>query len=370
VGYNVHRADAACGATAPNLIVIAGIPRCTEDTMRLQHYRDISGFEALQSDWNRLVQSSSANTVFSTWEWQKTWWEYLGAGDLWLTAVYADDGQLIAIFPCYLYLTEKGERSLRLVGCIEVADYLDLIIERGYEEDALSAFTSSLLEAGAPAWDSVELCNLPDDSPTLRYLPDLARAAGLQATSLEEDVCPIIELPADWETYLLSINKKQRHEIRRKLRRAEAETELEWYVVGESHDLRSEMDIFLDLHQKSRPDKDHFMGAEMQSFFRAIAETMRAAGWLQLIQLKLDGRHEASLLSFDYGNTIMLYNSGFDPEGNSRLSPGNVLVAIGIRYAIELGRAVFDFLQGDEEYKYRFGAQDTHVYRVLISRGS
>ena len=338
--------------------------------MRLQYFEDVSGFEALQSEWNRLVQASSANTVFSTWEWQRTWWEHLGAGELWLTAVRDDDGRLIAIFPCYRYVTGTGERSLRLVGCIEVADYLDLIIEKGSEEYALSAFVSSLTGSDAPAWDSVELCNLPAHSPTLRLLPDLARAAGFQATSLEEDVCPLIELPADWEEYLASINKKQRHEIRRKLRRAEGGAELEWYVVGESHDLGREMEIFLDLHQKSRPDKDDFMSEEMQTFFRAIAGVMHDAGWLQLMQLKLDGRHEASLLSFDYGDAIMLYNSGFDPDGLSHLSPGNVLISICIRHAIALGRRVFDFLQGDEEYKYRFGAQDTQVYRVLIGRGS
>jgi CelD/BcsL family acetyltransferase involved in cellulose biosynthesis len=338
--------------------------------MRLQHYHDPSGFDALQSEWNSLVQSSSANTAFSTWEWQKTWWRHLGAGDLWLTAVRTDDGRLTAIFPCYRYHTTTGERSLRLVGCIEVADYLDLIIEMGHEEQALDAFLSALAGDDAPEWDSVELCNLPEDSPTLRRLPAMAQAAGFQSTALEEDVCPIIKLPADWETYLLSINKKRRHEIRRKLRRAEAEADLEWYVVGEEHDLAHEMDIFLDLHQKSRPDKNDFMSQEMQAFFHAIAGAMHAAGWLQLMQLKLDGRPEASILSFDYGDSIMLYNSGFDPQGQSHLSPGNVLISICIRHAIELGRSIFDFLQGDEEYKSRFGAQDTRVYRVLISRGS
>ena len=287
-----------------------------------------------------------------------------------MTALRADDDRLIAVFPCYRYITATGERSLRLVGCIEVADYLDLIIEKGCEELALQAFLSALTDGSAPAWDSVELCNLPEDSPTLRELPAMARDAGFQSTALEEDVCPIIALPADWETYLLSISKKRRHEIRRKLRRAEAETDLECYVVEDPHSLQHEMDIFLDLHQKSRPDKNDFMGKEMQTFFHAIARAMHAKGHLQLMQLKMNGRPEASILSFDYDNKIMLYNSGFDPQGLSHLSPGNVLISRSIQHAIELGRSVFDFLQGDEEYKYRFGAQDTRVYRVLISRES
>lgn len=336
--------------------------------MQLQHFYDLDGFQALRPEWNQLLRSSSANTVFSTWEWQTTWWEHLAAGDLWLTAARDDAGQLVAIFPCYRLTSPSGERSIRLVGCIEVADYLDLIIRQGKEDTTFQAFLAGLTCEDVPEWDTVELCNLAERSPTRHLLPDIARSAGFQATVLEEDVCPIIELPSTWEEYLLSINKKLRHEIRRKLRRAEAETELEWYVADERHDLQHEVDIFLDLHQKSRPDKEQFMDPQMKTFFHAIAAAIQSAGWLQLMQLKLDGRHQASLMSFDYGNTIMLYNSGFDPVGHSHLSPGNVLISICIQYAVELGRGVFDFLQGNETYKYRFGAQDTRVYRVLISR--
>jgi hypothetical protein len=35
-----------------------------------------------------------------------------------------------------------------------------------------------------------------------------------------------------------------------------------------------------------------------------------------------------------------------------------------------VGNKVFDFMQGNEEYKYRFGSQDYAVMRVLVSRNS
>jgi len=109
----------------------------------------------------------------------------------------------------------------------------------------------------------------------------------------------------------------------------------------------------------------------MAAFFRDMAHAMFAAGWLQLMQMHLDGRPVASLLSFDYADTISLYNSGFEPAGPyAYLSPGNVLIAIAIRYAIELGRKTFDFMRGDEEYKYRFGAHDTAIYQIVLRRGN
>jgi CelD/BcsL family acetyltransferase involved in cellulose biosynthesis len=39
-----------------------------------------------------------------------------------------------------------------------------------------------------------------------------------------------------------------------------------------------------------------------------------------------------------------------------------------IQDAIRRGRRIFDFLQGDEVYKYRFGATDTIVMHTSISR--
>ena len=322
---------------------------------------------ALKTDWNRLLRASYANTVFSTWEWQTCWWRNLADGDLRLSTVRAADGALAAIFPCYRRVSSAGERLMRLVGCVEVADYLDLIVASGQEGPALALFVNSL--AADTGWDTLELCNIREGSPTLTFLPPMARQAGFRAEVMQADVCPVIELPATFDDYLLALDKKQRHEIRRKLRRAQTEANLEWYVAGEGHDLAEEVDVFLDLHSRSSRDKGEFMTPKMQAFFHDLARVMQEAGWLQLIQLKLDGRREASLLSFDYDETIMLYNSGYDPAGHPSLSPGIVLVAIGIQHAIQLRRNAFDFLRGDEEYKYRFGARDKDVFRILIRRG-
>jgi CelD/BcsL family acetyltransferase involved in cellulose biosynthesis len=164
------------------------------------------------------------------------------------------------------------------------------------------------------------------------------------------------------------LDKKQRHELRRKLRRAESEADTRFIVVGTEHDLRAEMRRFVELHQKSTPEKDEFMDPQMQGFFFDVASVLQAKGWLQLTFLEIDGHRAASLLNFDYGNSILVYNSGYDPAQFSYLSPGIVVTARCIEHAIALGRGKFDFLRGDEVYKYRFGAQDTKVHRLLIAQ--
>jgi len=181
-------------------------------------------------------------------------------------------------------------------------------------------------------------------------------------------VSPVIALPDTWEEYLSSLSKKQRHEVRRKRRKAEREAELSWFYVEDWHRIPSAVEEFIALHQLSSKDKEDFMTPEMQTFFRELAALAYAEGWLKLAFLKLDDRMAASYFCFDYRNDILVYNSGYDPELAPGLSPGNVLISFCIEDAIRQGRNHFDFLRGEETYKFRLGAVATHVYQVTVSR--
>lgn len=349
--------------------------------MELILYRDESGFAALKAEWNDLLQRSRFDTIFLTWEWQTTWWQQLGAqrGPLYLLAA-RQAGRLVGILPFYGIGTGM-QQTLNVVGCIEVSDYLDLIVEADQEEAVYEAFLAWLGGVDAPAWGMVDLCNQPAPSLAHTRLVEMARAAGFRVEVLQEDVSPAIALPAPcdpdapdcqdgWERYLAGLDKKERHEIRRKLRRIEREApEARLRFVAAGPELPSAMDDFIALHRFSRADKHAFMTGEMQAYFRALAAALAEQGWLQLSFLEVAGQPVATYLCFDYGNKILVYNSGYDPSAVPQLSPGWVLLSQLIQHAIGLGRSHFDFLQGNEDYKYRFGGVDSPVYRTLIQRG-
>jgi CelD/BcsL family acetyltransferase involved in cellulose biosynthesis len=332
-------------------------------------YRDERGFAALAGEWNDLLRRSRHDTIFLTWEWQTTWWRHVGAsrGPLYLLAL-RQAGRLIGILPLYLTV-DTGQRALQVVGCIEVSDYLDLIVEAGQEEAAYLAFLDWLPGPDAPAWDLLDLCNQPAASLAHSRLPELARERGWRVDVLQEDVCPVIALPDDWEKYLERLDKKERHEIRRKLRRLEREApDAALRIVTGGPELAPAVRRFIALHRLSSRAKDAFMTDEMQGFFYGIAEAMADRAWLQLSFLAIGEQEVASYFCFAYGNEILVYNSGYDPQGSPQLSPGWVLLAQLIQRAISQGRTRFDFLQGNEDYKYRFGGVDTPVYRTLIRR--
>lgn len=337
--------------------------------MEITRYDDETGFAALQAEWNDLLQRSRYNTIFLTYEWQTTWWRCLGAarGPLIILAL-REGGRLVGIVP--LYLTHEGAmRTLQVVGCLEVSDYLDLIIEAGQEEAVYAAFLAWLAGPDAPPWDLLDLCNQPGPSLAHTRLPALAEALGWRTDVAQEDVCPVIALPGDWETYLERLDKKERHEIRRKLRRVEREApDAQVRLVTGGPDVAPDVDRFITLHRLSSREKDVFMNPQMQAFFHAIANILGERGWLQLSFLEIGGQAQASYFCFDYGGEILVYNSGYDPQGSPQLSLGWVLLSRLIESAIAAGRTRFDFLQGDEDYKYRFGGVDTPVYRTLIRK--
>jgi CelD/BcsL family acetyltransferase involved in cellulose biosynthesis len=332
------------------------------------------GFTALAAEWNSLLRRSRFNSLFLTYEWQTTWWHHQGKGDLWIVAFRRpDNNELVGIVPLYLVIAKEGpfagQPKLNLVGCIEVSDYLDAIIAKGWEGPVYAALLDWLQSEEAPEWGVLDLCNLPEDSLTYRDLPPLVTQHGLRVEVLQEDTAPQFRLPLRYETYLEEqVEKKQRHEIRRKQRRAEREAEVGFVIVDSAQNLEAEMDDFIALQRASRADKADFMTPSMRRFFNAAACTMADAGYLRLCFLTLNGEKAAALFAFEYDRRFWLYNSGYDPDAYAQLSPGWVILAYSIQYAIAAGCQVFDFMQGNEEYKYRFGGLDYKVMRVLVHR--
>jgi CelD/BcsL family acetyltransferase involved in cellulose biosynthesis len=333
-------------------------------TLSIRPYRDAAGFESLADGWNELLHRSLADTIFLTLEYQRTWWQCLGEGELLILALH-DDGELAGIAPLFAIHNPQGQRVLATIGCVEVSDYLDLIVAQGQEEAVYATLVDYLAGPGAPAWDVLDLCNVHQDSPTLALLPTLAKARGWSISTTRDDVCPIVYLPSTWEEYLQILDKKQRHEIRRKLRRAEMAS---WYVAGPEHDLEAEVEDLLDLMAASSPDKAAFLTLRMRDFFRQLAHVTYDAGWLQLAFLEVGGRKAAVYLNFVYENRVLVYNSGLDWQAFPKLSAGAVLTAHCIRHAIENSREAVDFLRGDERYKYQFGGQDVEVRRLVVRR--
>lgn len=332
----------------------------------------VEDFPALDAaEWNALLAESATDAPFLRHEYLQVWWETRGGGE-WpasarlVLAAARREGRLTGIAPLFFTENRDGEPALLLLGSIEISDLLDFIVRPADLPDFAAALLDFLAALPLP-WQVLDLHNLPEASPSLPALQTAAAARGWTFRLEKTYHSPAIPLPGDFEVYLAGIDKKQRHEIRRKMRRAEESGRAtRWYIVSDAASLEAEIEAFLDLMAHD-PEKAAFLTPPMRVQMRRACRAAFEHGWLQLTFMEIDGRKAAAYLNFDYRNRIWVYNSGLD-RAFLDLSPGWVLLGRLLQWANQQGRAEFDFLRGDEEYKYRFGAVDRHLVRVRVGR--
>ena len=340
--------------------------------MHIATIRSLPELISLGKEWNDLLAINASHVPFLRHEYITAWWQGLGGGewshgDLYVITARAEDGRLVGIAPLFETDNRDGEAALMLLGSIEISDYLDIIARL---ED-IPVFMDALLEYLAsdvtPASNLLDWYNILESSPTLPALQAAAEKLGWRYAQQPLQHCPYIPLPGDWEKYICSIDKKQRHEIRRKMRRAEEYyLPLRWYITHDESILDQEIDGFLDL-MACDPDKAKFLTPAMRTQMHLIVQAAHHAGWLQLAFIEVNGEKAAGYLNFDYMDHIWVYNSGLDFRF-SELSLGWVLLGHLLGWANEHKRQYFDFMRGDEQYKYRFGAVDRRVMRVIVRK--
>ena len=316
-------------------------------------------FDTLGERWEALLPESVNNTVFATPAWQRLWWEGFGADHELMLFSFQKDGRLTAIAPLM-----KRDGHISFVGSSRVCDYMDFVVHRGAEAEFYNALASHLASL---EWETMALCGVAAHSPTFNHLPDLLKAQGFSVEVRPEDVCPKIELPCTWDDYLASLSKKNRHELRRKIRRLYNAGDARYHVAQNSEHFSTDLEDFLSLLAGSRADKAQFMTSEIKGFFRSALSRMAELGYVRLLFLELNGQRVSSAMCFDYNETFLLYNSGYDTNFSS-LSVGLLLKVFCLKDAIEAGKKQFDFLRGAEAYKYHLGAIDEAVYTISVTR--
>ena len=319
----------------------------------------MESFQEFLPEWEELLSVSPVKSLYLTPQWQQVWWDNFGDGRKMAGFYVRDAGSLMAVAS----LSRQGG-EVTFTGSPDTFDYNDFLVRPGYE----TAFFDKLLRSlETDRVKTMTLYSLMENSPTLTHLPEQARQQGFRVEIIEEDVAPGLELPSSWDDYLARLSKKDRHELRRKLRRLELVESWRWYCIDDENGVASRLDEFLRLMRISDRDKDEYMTVERERFFRAMARLTTSLGLLKLFFLEIDGQPVATTLCFDYGTSRMLYNSGYNPD-YAYYSVGLLLNVLCLRNAIEQGKGYFDFLRGSEPYKYHLGGKDHILYQMVVTK--
>jgi CelD/BcsL family acetyltransferase involved in cellulose biosynthesis len=356
-----------------------------------------------RATWDRLAAANPWVTPFSEWPFQRAWWDAFGATAHQETLVVSDaaDGDIVAIVPLmhrheveptdaetHTTMRHGGERLTPVpptakaifFGASYHADYATILAAPADLAPVAEAVAEHLAAVAVPddehpkPWDVVDLRRLRCGDPAADALATVfARREMSEGWTLNverEDVCPVVNLEPgiDFDGYLATLGKKNRHEIRRKLRRAEALGEVR---LTDSTNPLVDLDVFIDLHQRKWGDAGLFPptpgGAASRHFVRRLFEEHGPDGALRLAFLTVGGRRIAAGVHFRTTDGLLYYNAGVDPDARD-LSPGVVMVAAYVQRAIAEGCRRLDFLRGNESYKYDWGAIDEPIQRILVRR--
>jgi len=324
-----------------------------------------ASFDALRESWAALLPAAITPFPFQSVAWAEAWFRVFGAdAESLLLAVHDESGAMIGIAPLVLRHTSLG-RTIQLMGGADVTDYLDIVASERDLRRVWSAVIAHLSEMRG-RWDALDLHCVPQWSPSHAIVAELL-ASQTTVRIVQEEVCPVVRLGGSFDAYLRTLPKKERHEVKRKARNFERDTPSGALriLTGRDEALAALPDFFR-LHRLSAPDKERFLTPDVEQFFRAMTGAVANAGWLRLYFLDVERVPVAAMFTFVADGRSLVYNSGFDPA-YARIGVGMVLTGMVIEDAANSGLALCDFLRGNESYKYRFGATDTPIWRVIAS---
>ncbi len=331
--------------------------------MKVERVAECARFARLKKEWNELLSRSGQKNPFLTHQWFDAWWKSFGRDKTLEILLVRDElGDLVGLGPLMV-----SDSVLSFMASPEVTDYCDFICQEECRENFYKILLG-WLQKKTTDFSRMEFINIPAGSPSLSEFPRLASTFDFVCETAESEVVPSMSLPDSFENYLISLDRKNRHELRRKIRKLESIGPVRIRRVTDPSNINEAVQQFISLHKSSSPSKKDFWQKEgMSEFFQGLVSLFSLEKWVEIYLLSVEERIIGGLVNFRYEDHLFLYNSAYDDTFSS-LSPGFYLFSHSIKQAIEEGRKTADFLRGGEKYKYFLGAKDSRIYTLRLRR--
>jgi CelD/BcsL family acetyltransferase involved in cellulose biosynthesis len=334
-------------------------------------------FLSLRTAWKIVYQSDPEAQFFLSWEWLAGVLE--NHPEEWMVLVARGaDGDCLGFLPLQLSTVwSKSRQQLRneihFAGRLCWSDYGGILCRPEEEETVLGAFAAHLKQM---SWSHFFLkgFRISDRRFGLFMAPFAderliveSRTSFINQGETDNLVCPYIALPDSFEAYLAEkLSSNTRQKIRRFLRKLDSSSE---YAVTTTSAATRAQDVQI-LQQ---------LWSDMWNWKKGSDTLRLATKYGEIVRRGLDDEiahlcvlwHGATplgaLASFvDWDKSRLLFFVSGRRADFRDLPVGLALHAWNIRWAIERGLRTYDFLRGNEAYKYSLGAAHVRLKYPLI----
>ncbi|MDP7196294.1 MAG: GNAT family N-acetyltransferase [SAR202 cluster bacterium] len=314
------------------------------------------------NEWENLLIESDFPHPFSSFTFYNSWVETF-VDDLTQIKMlfFYNENKLVGMAPVFI---DHNNKNVSILGDKDLFDYRDIIYISGFYEEIYIEFLSYLKLQPWFQGYTIFMQSIPESSELFNLVNTDKLNNFADVEIKQEDVTPIYDVNGVWDDYLLALNKKQRHEIRRKLRKFESQ-DFQFKLIRNNDDLSVFLSDFYELFINSREDKKEFLTEERKTFFNKMLFAFAEKNELKILSYYDGNTLISACIVIEYANIYFLYNSAYSLDYNS-YSVGLVSKIIALKQSIENNNHAFNFLRGNERYKYELGGEDIKLHEIKL----
>lgn len=340
--------------------------------LRTEIISDYQAFLELEPAWNNAVKAAEIEHPFLEHSWIHTWWECFGAGSVLHILLVEEGDEIVAIAPLISTRLRMFGIPVRRLGFF----YNSHVPRAGFivarrNEEACQAIWKHLISE-RKTWDLLQLCQLPEGSPTLENMRGLAMEADFPTDVWLSGDSPYVTLDSSWLEYYAGLAAKARSNLRNRFKRLNQIGPVAVETVMVKDSVPEALECGLRLEESAwKRDAGTAISCDPQvrKFYEIFAARAADRNWLRLNFLKAGTQRVAFDYSLAYNNQIFLLKLGYDPA-HSACSPSNLLLSMAVEDAFAQGLTKYDFLGENADWKRCWAKESTRNYWLFIFAGS
>lgn len=343
---------------------------------------DAWSVDYISSHWRKLEEQSRDHSVFQSWAWIDCWLEI--AKKHIRPILFKDNGKIVGM--CFIGFGKSYD--CRIIGFKTIYPFLsgvsqvDIVASEYNAVLCLPEYTQTL--------QKLLIDFFKNDKRLLSYSRVLLQRISETELPLYQDVAlnnnfdidvyrneqsayvNLKQLRDDGLGYDDGFSKSLKTDIRRSEKLyAEKYGALKFEKPGnvtQAQNWFQELGKLNKLRFKTKGEKSAWDYPELIRMHRAFLNRQFACGNAEIVRLCAGSTPIGYLYNFIYRGVVYFYMGGFRYDDDNRLKPGLLTHNYAIKEHFLRGNIAYDFMAGDQSYKYRMGIKGMNMYHLTLTK--